>query len=112
MKFITKHWIILALLVVAGTIVSLQREVMDLKQDLAASKVQIDRIAAETVDYDQRVSIPVAELTKRTFGEEAIRANPLSVAFRQPGRHVEGEIYRFISLSNRFVNRLNGAPTQ
>jgi hypothetical protein len=30
------------------------------------------------------------------------------VAFRQPGRHVEGEIYRFISLSNRFVNRLNG----
>ena len=112
MKFITQHWTILALLVVAGTIAALQREIMDLKQVLAASKIQIDRIATETVDYDQRVSIPVAELTKRTFGEEAIRANPLSVAFRQPGRHVEGEIYRFSSLSNRFVNRLNGAPTQ
>ena len=40
MKFLIKHWIILALLVLAGTIVNLQREVIGLKQELAASKVQ------------------------------------------------------------------------
>jgi hypothetical protein len=112
MKFIIKHWVILALLAVAGTIVNLQREVIGLKQQLAASKAQMDRIATESVDYDQRVSLPVAELTRRTFGDQAIRANPIAVAFRQPGRHVEGEIYRFISLSNQAVKHLGGAPTQ
>jgi hypothetical protein len=112
MKFIIQHWVILALLAVVGTIIYLQREIIDLKQQLALSKVQIDRIAADSLDYDQRVSVPVAELTRHTFGDQAIRANPLSVAFRQPGRHVEGEIYRFISLSNQAVNHLNGVPTQ
>ena len=112
MKFIIQHWVILALLALAGTIAYLQREIIDLKQQLALSKVQIDRMAADSLEYDQRVSVPVAELTRHTFGDQAIRANPLSVAFRQPGRHVEGEIYRFISLSNQAVNHLNGAPTQ
>jgi hypothetical protein len=108
MKFLIKHWVILALLAVAATIVNLQREVIGLKQQLAASKAQIDLID----DYDQRVSLPVAELTRRTFGDQAIRANPIAVTFRQPGRHVEGEIYRFISLSNQAVKHLGGAPTQ
>jgi len=77
---------------------SLQIEVNALKDKVAAMRRGIDQ---DILSYDVRVSQAVQRLTRATFGAEAIRTTPVPPAFLQPGRQVEGEIYRFIALGDQ-----------
>ena len=77
---------------------SLQVEINALKQKLAALRLAID---PDILSYDARVSQAVQRLTRATFGDQAVQSTPIPPAFRQPGRQVEGEIYRFIGLGDQ-----------
>lgn len=77
---------------------SLQLEVNALKGKIAAMRRGID---PDILSYDTRVSQAVQRLTRATFGDEAVRVNPVPPAFLYPGHQVEGEIYRFITLGDQ-----------
>jgi hypothetical protein len=77
---------------------SLQVEVNALKDQVAAMRQGID---PDIRSYDARVSQAVQSLTRATFGDQAVQCTPVAAAFRQPGREVEGEIYRFIRLGDQ-----------
>lgn len=93
--------LLLPVLIVAflSALAALQVEVSQLRSALTQAKSDVLR-------YDERLAAAVETLTKNVFGEEAVRANPLPVAFREPGRRCEGEIYRFGSLGNQLVKQL------
>jgi hypothetical protein len=76
---------------------SLRVEVNALKDKVAATRQGID---PDILSYDARVSQAVQRLTRATFGDQAVQSTPVAAAFRQPGRRVEGEIYRFIALGD------------
>ena len=77
---------------------SLQLEINALKDKVAAMRRGID---PDILSYDARVSQAVQRLTRATFGDEAVRVNPVAPAFLHPGHQVEGEIYRFITLGDQ-----------
>ena len=82
---------------------SLQVEVNALKGKVAAMHRGIDQ---DILSYDVRVSQAVQRLTRATFGDQAVQSTPSPPAFRQPGRQVEGEIYRFIALGDQASSAL------
>ena len=82
---------------------SLQIEVNALKDKVAAMRRGID---PDILSYDARVSQAVQRLTRATFGDQAVQSTPIATAFRQPGRQVEGEIYRFIRLGDQAPREL------
>jgi hypothetical protein len=82
---------------------SLQIEVNALKDKVAAMRREIDQ---DILSYDARVSQAVQRLTLATFGDQAVQSTPVAAAFRQPGRQVEGEIYRFIGLGDQATRAL------
>ena len=55
----------------------------------------------DILSYDARVSQAVQRLTRATFGDQAVESTPVAAPFREPGRQVEGEIYRFIALGDQ-----------
>jgi hypothetical protein len=75
---------------------SLQVEVNALKDKVAAMRREIDQ---DILSYDARVSQAVQRLTRATFGDQAVQSTPVAAA--EPGRQVEGEIYRFIALGDQ-----------
>jgi hypothetical protein len=77
---------------------SFQVEMNALKDKVAAMGRGID---PDILSYDARVSQAVQRLTRATFGDQAVQSTPVAAAFRQPGRQVEGEIYRFIGLGDQ-----------
>ena len=83
---------------------SLQVEVNALQDKVAAMHRGID---PDIFSYDARVSQAVQRLTRATFGDQAVQSTPVPAAFRQPGRQVEGEIYRFIALGNQLSSSLS-----
>jgi hypothetical protein len=84
-------------------VASLQVEVNALREKLAAIPPAID---PDVLSYDARVSQAVQSLTRATFGDQAVQSTPVAAAFRQPGRQVEGEIYRFIRLGDQASREL------
>jgi hypothetical protein len=82
---------------------SLQVEVNALKEKLAALRPAID---LDILSYDARVSEALQQLTRATFGDQAVQSTPVPIAFRQPGRQVEGEIYRFFALGDQVSSAL------
>jgi hypothetical protein len=107
MKFIVQHWGVSAvLLILIGAIILLQTEVTELKTRLSDSKAQPNKANQDLIDYDRKIAAAFEVFEKQMFGEKAVLANPLPVAFSEPGRKAEGEIYRFTSMCAQGVNRL------
>jgi hypothetical protein len=101
---ILKHRGVSAMLAFLTILVaSLQVEVNTLKDKGAAMRRGID---PDILSYDARVSQAVQRLTRATFGDQAVQSAPVAAAFRQPGRQVEGEIYRFIRLGDQASREL------
>jgi hypothetical protein len=101
---ILKHRGVSAMLAFLTILVaSLQVEVNALKYKVAAMRRGID---PDILSYDARVSQAMQRLTRATFGDQAVQSTPVAATFREPGRQVEGEIYRFIRLGDQASREL------
>jgi hypothetical protein len=101
---ILKHRVLSAMLMFLTILTaSLRVEVNALKDKVAAMRRGID---PDILSYDARVSQAVQGLTRATFGDQAVQSTPVAAPFREPGRQVEGEIYRFIALGDQAAGAL------